>query len=400
MIVLSRTRGTVDIGLIIGVLAIAALGILSYLFPTAKIPDPGGEYEVGLQVVELNDETRFDPFSDVEMTRRLVIDIWYPADETAGKRRSPWFRSHRLFVNSLADNYDLPPVLFQFLRSVKTNSFINAVPSEDAKNLPVVILSPGTPAIVPLYFSFAEYLASRGFVVIGVEHPYGAAVVEFSDGTQFHFDRERVMDLPGVETFEEGVRLSMQLMAEDLSFVIDWLARLNRSDHELAGIFDTSRLIAFGHSGGGGVVHFASINDPRIKALLSFDPALFVMSDEEIERGVEIPSLIMETDEWKYREESGRISDMIQSSSVPPFHIRIPEAKHPDFAMLDHLSPLARYLGFTGSFMKDGGEGYLYRAIYSFMQYVFGNHSREELRSTLLQREDVRVFEGLNEILR
>jgi len=159
-------------------------------------------------------------------------------------------------------------------------------------------------------------------------------------------------------------------------------------------------VIAFGHSGGGGAAHFASINDPRIKALLSFDPALFVMSDAEINRGIDIPSLIMETDEWKYREESGRISDMIEASPVPPFHIRIPEAKHPDFAMLDRLSPLAHYLGFTGDFMKDGGEGYLYRAIYSFIEYVFGNQSREELCSALLQREDVRVFEGLDEIIR
>jgi len=397
---MSRTRGTIDIALIIGAIAITAIGILAYLFPTTKVPDPGGKYEVGLKIIELSDETRLDPFSDVKMSRRLIIDIWYPSDDTSGSRRSPWFRNHSVFVNSLADNYDLPPVLFQFLRPVKTNSFINAVPSESAKNLPVVILSPGTPAIVPLYFSFAEYLASRGIVVIGIEHPYGASVVEFSDGTQFHFDRDRVMELPGAETFEEGVRLSMKLMAEDLSFVIDKLIELNKSNHVLAGVFDTERVIAFGHSGGGGAAHFASINDPRIKALLSFDPALFVMSDAEINRGIDIPSLIMETDEWKYREESGRISDMIEASPVPPFHIRIPEAKHPDFAMLDRLSPLAHYLGFTGDFMKDGGEGYLYRAIYSFIEYVFGNQSREELCSALLQREDVRVFEGLDEIIR
>jgi len=397
---MSRTRGTIDIALIIGAIAITAIGILAYLFPTTKVPDPGGKYEVGLKIIELSDETRLDPFSDAKMSRRLIIDIWYPSDDTSGSRRSPWFRNHSVFVNSLADNYDLPPVLFQFLRPVKTNSFINAVPSESAKNLPVVILSPGTPAIVPLYFSFAEYLASRGIVVIGIEHPYGASVVEFSDGTQFHFDRDRVMELPGAETFEEGVRLSMKLMAEDLSFVIDKLIELNKSNHVLAGVFDTERVIAFGHSGGGGAAHFASINDPRIKALLSFDPALFVMSDAEINRGIDIPSLIMETDEWKYREESGRISDMIEASPVPPFHIRIPEAKHPDFAMLDRLSPLAHYLGFTGDFMKDGGEGYLYRAIYSFIEYVFGNQSREELCSALLQREDVRVFEGLDEIIR
>ncbi|HNS35277.1 MAG TPA: hypothetical protein PKI70_04145, partial [Mesotoga sp.] len=170
---MSRTRGTIDIALIIGAIAITAIGILAYLFPTTKVPDPGGKYEVGLKIIELSDETRLDPFSDAKMSRRLIIDIWYPSDDTSGSRRSPWFRNHSVFVNSLAENYDLPPILFQHLRAVKTNSFLDAVPSADARNLPAVILSPGTPAIVPLYFAFAEYLASRGIVVIGIEHPYG-----------------------------------------------------------------------------------------------------------------------------------------------------------------------------------------------------------------------------------
>lgn len=397
---MSRTRGTIDIALIIGAIAITAIGILAYLFPTTKVPDPGGKYEVGLKIIELSDETRLDPFSDAKMSRRLIIDIWYPSDDTSGSRRSPWFRNHSVFVNSLAENYDLPPILFQHLRAVKTNSFLDAVPSADARNLPAVIFSPGTPAIVPLYFAFAEYLASRGIVVIGIEHPYGASVVEFSDGTQFHFNRDRVMELPGAETFEEGVRLSMKLMAEDLSFVIDKLVELNKSNHVLAGVFDTERVIAFGHSGGGGVVHFASLYDERIKALLTFDPALFVMNEREISKGIKIPALIMETDEWEEREESGRIADLINSSSVPPYHIIIPDAKHPDFAMLDQISPLANFLDFTGVFMKDGGEYYLYSVIHGFIDYVFGNRSKEEFYSDLLQREDVKLFEGVDEILK
>jgi len=400
VIALRKTLGSVDIGLIIGLVSLVLVGSLAYLFPTAKIPDPGGKYEVGVEIIELDDNSRIDPFSDGEMTRRLVIDIWYPSDDTSGKRRSPWFRSHSLFVESLADNYDLSPLLFQHLRAVKTNSFIGAAPSANANNLPVVILSPGMPAIVPLYFSFAEYLASRGFVVVGIEHPYAASVVEFSDGSQFHFNKDRVLDLPGVETFEEGARLSMELMADDLSFVIDSLSKLNESGHQLAGIFDVDRVAAFGHSGGGGVVHFASNDDSRIKALLSYDPALFMLNDNEIEEGIGIPSLIIETDEWKFREESGRISDLIESSVFPPLHIKISEARHPDFAMLDHLSPLAHFLDFTGSFMKSGGEYYLYDIIQSFLEYTFGNLSESELLSRLLQRDDVRVFKGIHEIPR
>jgi hypothetical protein len=35
---MSRTRGTIDIALIIGAIAITAIGILAYLFPTTKYP--------------------------------------------------------------------------------------------------------------------------------------------------------------------------------------------------------------------------------------------------------------------------------------------------------------------------------------------------------------------------
>ena len=96
MIALRKTLGSVDIGLIIGLVSLVLVGSLAYLFPTAKIPDPGGKYEVGVEIIELDDNSRIDPFSDGEMTRRLVIDIWYPSDDTSGKRRSPWFRSHSL----------------------------------------------------------------------------------------------------------------------------------------------------------------------------------------------------------------------------------------------------------------------------------------------------------------
>ncbi|HPQ90963.1 MAG TPA: hypothetical protein PK387_03240, partial [Mesotoga prima] len=63
-------------------------------------------------------------------------------------------------------------------------------------------------------------------------------------------------------------------------------------------------------------------------------------------------------------------------------------------------SPLAHFLDFTGSFMKSGGEYYLYDIIQSFLEYTFGNLSESELLSRLLQRDDVRVFKGIHEIPR
>ena len=397
---MKRNLGVIDTGLILGLLALSLVGVMAYLFPTATLPSPEGQYAVGLQILELEDRSRQDPFVDVEMTRRLLIDVCYPAEVTAGKRRSAWFRTPSLFINSLASNYDLPSIIFQHLRAVKTNSYIEALPLESEEGFPVLILSPGTPAIVPLYFSFAEYLASRGYIVIGIEHPYGAAVVEFSDGTQAHFSRERAFKFPGVETFEEGVRYGMRWMAEDFSFVIDELERLNASSEFPNGFFDTSRISVFGHSGGGGVVSFLSQRDERVKAMVSFDPALFAMTEESLSAGVNIPSFIMETGLWLEREEAGDLHLFIQNSPVKPFHLKIPDANHPDFAMLDRLSPLAHYLGFTGTFMANGGEEYLHRSIFSFLEYVLNNGSIDILIENLLSRKDVQVFYGAQEIVK
>lgn len=397
---MKRKKGIIDTGILIGLSLAAVVGLMVYLFPTVTWPSPGGRYDVGLKIIELEDKSRQDPFADVTMSRRLVVDVWYPAADTAGNRRSPWFRNAPLFINSLASNYELPAIIFQHLRTVKSNSYLEAEPLMIEGGAPVVIFSPGTPAIVPLYFSFAEYLASRGYVVIGIEHPYGAAVVEFSDGTQAHFSRERAEQFPGADSFEEGVRLGMELMAGDFSFVIDELENMADGDRLPVDFFDTDRIAVFGHSGGGGVIQFLSQREKRIDALISFDPALFVMTDDELKAGMDIPALVMETGKWLEREEAGNLYLLTNSGEVKPYHLKLPNANHPDFAMLDHLSPLAHYLGFTGTFMTGGGEEYLYNSISSFLEFAFDERSEEEFLETLLSRKDVQLFIGDREINR
>jgi hypothetical protein len=146
------------------------------------------------------------------------------------------------------------------------------------------------------------------------------------------------------------------------------------------------------------VVHFLSLFEKRIDALISFDPALFVMTDDELKVGMNIPALIMETGNWLEREEAGNLHLLTNSGEVKPYLLKLPNANHPDFAMLDHLSPLAHYLGFTGTFMTSGGEEYLYKSINSFLEYAFGERSEKEFLETLLSRNDVKLFIGDRQI--
>jgi len=122
------------------------------------------------------------------------------------------------------------------------------------------------------------------------------------------------------------------------------------------------------------------------------------MTDDELKAGMDIPALVMETGKWLEREEAGNLYLLTNSGEVKPYHLKLPNANHPDFAMLDHLSPLAHYLGFTGTFMTSGGEEYLYKSINSFLEYAFGERSEKEFLETLLSRKDVQLFIGDRQI--
>lgn len=51
------------------------------------------------------------------------------------------------------------------------------------RTYPLLLFSPGLTASRPLYTAQARALASYGFFVITVDHPYDATFVEFSNGT-------------------------------------------------------------------------------------------------------------------------------------------------------------------------------------------------------------------------
>jgi hypothetical protein len=54
---------------------------------------------------------------------------------------------------------------------------------EANQDFPVLVFSPGFAGTRLIYGAFARSLASLGYIVITVDHPYEAYIVEFPDGT-------------------------------------------------------------------------------------------------------------------------------------------------------------------------------------------------------------------------
>ena len=132
---------------------------------------------------------------------------------------------------------------------------------------PVVLLSPGNATNVEFYSALAEDLASHGFVVIGLDHPYQVAAVALDADVAVY---------PGDPPLAQAAQVTearIDQRVADLAFVLDRLDAGAIGLGALAGHLDLSRIGVMGHSNGGVAAAQACL-DSRIDACLNIDGQL------------------------------------------------------------------------------------------------------------------------------
>jgi predicted dienelactone hydrolase len=206
-----------------------------------------------------------------------------------------------------------------------------------------------------------EELASHGFVVVGIDHPYSTVLTVFPDGRAAQTVLGNWMDFSSEETFARCVRASeeqVRLRGADVRFVLDEIERLNKADPQrvFTGRIDTSQVGIFGHSFGGAVSAEACATDPRFKAGVNLDGMLFgtaktksigkpmmVFSDGTL---VATPAEVAAASgrvrrEWTFITEDDRCIRQRLSESGG-YLLTVHGAKHMDFCDSPFYSPVKR----------------------------------------------------------
>jgi dienelactone hydrolase len=161
---------------------------------------------------------------------------------------------------------------------------------------PIVVFTHGYTGTFTDYTFLFEDLASRGFVVVSIDHTYEATAVEFPNGRL----AESLIGSHLNDTWrtdDKIVSFVLSVRAKDLAFVVDELERLNTTAGDpFAGKLETSRIALMGHSLGGQATLSGLQQDPRFKAGVIVDGAL---NDNSIDR-IDRPVLILGAgrDEW------------------------------------------------------------------------------------------------------
>jgi predicted dienelactone hydrolase len=133
-----------------------------------------------------------------------------------------------------------------------------------------VLFSPGLGGVRTQNTAWAEELASYGYVVAAVDHPYDSAAVVLADGRTIHTTIAATGD---DEEDNRRATEAARVRAADLSFVLTQLGRLDRGEiaGPLAGRLDTGRAAATGHSLGGAAALLAAHQDRRFAAVIDLD---------------------------------------------------------------------------------------------------------------------------------
>ena len=147
----------------------------------------------------------------------------------------------------------------------------------------VIILSHDDGALPGFYTGIAQYLASYGFVVIGITHTDGSALVDFlpnGDRISYHPLHSSVKEGSMEAWVNVHGRASMRV--DDITFVLDKLRQMNQQDdHFLGGKLDFHEVavVAFGQASSSAVM--AGWSDSAISAVACLCPDLVALPAEK-----------------------------------------------------------------------------------------------------------------------
>ena len=322
------------------------------LLPVPAIPTPSGPYEVGTRIYELTDESRREIYSGVDESRRFMIQVWYPSEADSSTERAPWMENAQIFAPAIAGQIDMPSFFLDHLALVKLPAYKESAIAPSPAGYPVILFSHGWNGFNAQNAGQALELASHGYVVVGVQHTYGAVITVFQNGDIAMNNPSALPDGAPNDEYEAAAHILSDQWADDLGFTLDFMKSQNEdATSPFHNLLDLNRVGVYGHStGGGAAIQFCG-TDPRCIALLGMDPFMRPVSYEVIDSGIQQPSFFMFSQRWV---------DDVDSRNNELFNRFYPKVKdsfgvisingtaHYDFSDLPLLSPLAPQLGLKG----------------------------------------------------
>jgi predicted dienelactone hydrolase len=274
--------------------------------PVFQLPAPTGRYAIGTTTWRVIDASRAETFGAPGEYRNVEVFAWYPAAAGSGSPPAPYLREGLVEVRAYTKLLRVAEDTFDAFARVRTHATVDAALAASPRRLPVLVFSGGFTGIPSYATALLEELASRGYIVLNIVHPYELTAATLADGRVVSmldtagaprpairevFDEWRTEDatvaaVTAAASRDEQLRLLrgylntltkttavVRRWVADTKVVLDQWTSLPATSRagELAGRADLARLGVFGHSMGGVVAGQLCVDDRRCRAGLNLD---------------------------------------------------------------------------------------------------------------------------------
>ena len=323
--------------------------------PTIELPAPGGPLPVGRTRWLVTDPSRADPFN--QRPRQIEVIAWYPA--AAAGAGGPYLTNGLDEVRSLATMFGNRTSMDE-LGNVRTHATDDAEPRARDGSFPLLVFSHGYTGVPAASTTLLEELASAGYVVLSVIHPYEASASTIDGGVVTMLDesgrlREPIATIFGEWKDEDRVlaevtsardesdqrrllRAYLDRLTQTTAMTRRWvddvravMSQLTTAPRENAARravarADSTRFGVFGHSMGGVMAGEYCLTEKRCAAVLNLDgsPQYGSMIDARLGR----PLLMA------YSARPGRIgaSDAVYKRAASRYYrVDVDDTRHLDF---------------------------------------------------------------------
>ncbi|MFO1445437.1 dienelactone hydrolase family protein [Bacillus sp. Bva_UNVM-123] len=203
------------------------------VFPEHKSPKVTGNYKVATATYTYTDKNRMEEFTDKEQHRFVNVKFWYPKNGN--------------------------------------------------ETYPILVFSHGAYGIKDSNSSTYTELASHGYVVVSIDHPYHSFFTRSEDGTVAMINSDFSHE---VENMNKGsysneelyniIQKWMKLRTDDMNFVIDTILKKAQNDNTpLYQHINTEKIGVFGHSMGGAASVWLSRERDDVSAVVNIDAPFF-----------------------------------------------------------------------------------------------------------------------------
>lgn len=209
----------------------------------------------------LTDSHRYDPFANDGRRRSIMISIYTPVPNCARMVASPYMpTATSQFMDEKFSAYEIPNNTFASL-NLSTCEVSQNHKTCAHRKYPPVIFSPALGTSRFLYSNLLRNIASAGYVVVSIDHPYDADIVTFPNGSS----------ILGVDIPDSALVDGLASRVKDVRYLYDQLPSLlslrKQYIHENAAVI--------GHSFGGATATSALASITQLRGGVNIDGTMF-----------------------------------------------------------------------------------------------------------------------------